>query len=166
MLRYVCVCVCVCVCHFVLLTCVTRIIIPQLLQSDASWITHNVVERHLVRQRQDLLTPFLSCPLVTGRRYSGKNRFMFSFNLQFDRLTYVQQSTLAVAVAELIEVNVHAVMNTLGHLELIEPTTLIHMSRVDNPEKVCLCPFACVCVRFSGAFMIALTRHCRVAGCA
>lgn len=106
------------------------------MERDTSWATQRVVQVHLLRQRQDLIGPFLSCPLITGRHYTGKARFLFTRTLRFDRLTFAQQTKLAASMAELPEDRVYEVMNILGRMELIEPTTLMQMARVDNPNKV------------------------------
>lgn len=77
-------------------------LLPALLKADSSVVCLPVVHGHLHRRRQDLLTPFLGAPVLTGRYASGNTRWLVPFGDGFFRWTPAQCTTYAHVLVELL----------------------------------------------------------------
>ncbi len=75
---------------------------PALLAEDTSWITFDEVSSHLLRRRQDLLTPLLSLQPSEGRWSSGRTRSLLPLSAPFAGGTASQQEQLAEALLAII----------------------------------------------------------------
>ncbi|MFP2913061.1 hypothetical protein ACLESD_50255, partial [Pyxidicoccus sp. 3LFB2] len=78
-------------------------LLPALLKSDASVICFPVVHYYLHRRRQDLLTPFLGAPVITGRYATGKTGWLLAFGGEFFRWTPEQSATYSGAVGRMLD---------------------------------------------------------------
>ncbi|WP_254627637.1 hypothetical protein [Myxococcus sp. CA040A] len=79
-------------------------LLPRLLRSDASVICFPVVHTYLHRRRQELLTPYLSAPVITGRFATAKTGWLLAFNANgFHRWTSEQSALYSNAVGRLVE---------------------------------------------------------------
>ncbi|WP_241759042.1 hypothetical protein [Pyxidicoccus parkwayensis] len=78
-------------------------LMPALLKADASVICIPVVHHYLHRWRQDLLTPYLSAPVITGRFATGKTGWLLSFGGGYFRWTAEQSATYSHAVGRMFE---------------------------------------------------------------
>ncbi|AKQ70311.1 hypothetical protein A176_007223 [Myxococcus hansupus] len=79
-------------------------LLPALLETDASVICFPVVHTYLHRRRQDLLSPFLSAPVITGRYATGKTGWLLAFDPHgFYRWTAEQCALYSHAVQGLVE---------------------------------------------------------------
>jgi hypothetical protein len=78
-------------------------LLPALLKADASVICFPVVHGYLHRHRQDLLTPFLGAPVITGRFATGKSGWLLSFRGGFFRWTSAQCTTYSGAVGRMLD---------------------------------------------------------------
>ncbi|WP_240359460.1 hypothetical protein [Pyxidicoccus trucidator] len=78
-------------------------LLPALLKADASVICFPVVNHYLHRRRQDLLTPFLGAPVITGRYATGKTGWLLSFDGGFFRWTPEQSATYSHAVGRMLD---------------------------------------------------------------
>ncbi|ULH18229.1 hypothetical protein MF271_22445 (plasmid) [Deinococcus sp. KNUC1210] len=76
------------------------LLVPQLLNKDASWATQPLVYTHLHEQRQDLLTPFLGRQAFSGRFSTGRTRFVLPIGDGFARWTLHQQQVFAQTLIE------------------------------------------------------------------
>lgn len=74
-------------------------LIPELLNSDPSWVTQQVVYSYLHRYRQDLLTPFLGQQAYSGRFSTGKTRFVLPLFNGFYRWTPQQQALFTATLS-------------------------------------------------------------------
>ena len=77
--------------------------LPALLKADASVICFPVVHQYLHRRRQDLLTPYLSAPVIHGRFATGKTGWLLSFGDGFFRWTPEQSASYSRAVGRMFE---------------------------------------------------------------
>lgn len=79
-------------------------LLPDLLEADASVLCLSVVNEYLYRCRQDLLTPYLDAPVITGRFAKGETGWLMAFVAHgFHRWTPEQSARYARAVRRLIE---------------------------------------------------------------
>ncbi|HZI10237.1 MAG TPA: hypothetical protein VE153_07555 [Myxococcus sp.] len=78
-------------------------LLPALLKADASVVCLPVVHDYLHHTRQDLLTPFLGAPVITGHFATGKTRWLLPFSCGFFRWTAAQCATYAQALGGLFE---------------------------------------------------------------
>ncbi|MFP2934352.1 hypothetical protein ACLESO_56405, partial [Pyxidicoccus sp. 3LG] len=78
-------------------------LMPALLKADASVICFPVVHTYLHRRRQDLLTPYLGAPVITGRFATGKSGWLLAFGGGFFRWTAAQSATYSHAVGRMFE---------------------------------------------------------------
>jgi hypothetical protein len=78
-------------------------LLPALLKADASVVCLPVVHDYLHHTRQDLLTPFLGAPVITGHFATGKTRWLLPFSGGFFRWTAAQCATYAQALGGLFE---------------------------------------------------------------
>ncbi|QQR48503.1 hypothetical protein JKA73_36520 [Myxococcus xanthus] len=78
--------------------------LPELLKADASIICFPVVNTYLHRRRQELLTPYLSAPVITGRFSTEKTGWLLAFDDRgFFRWTARQSALYSHAVCRLVE---------------------------------------------------------------
>ena len=116
-------------------------LIPQLLKKDSSWFTQPVVSNYLHNFRQDLLTPYLGQTAYRGKFATGKTYFVPYFNRGFSRWTHTQQSIYAQSLDRLTrdgKRDVPTVWSAIARLALlpaIEPTRLIQLASVENPQE-------------------------------
>ncbi|ATB51364.1 hypothetical protein [Corallococcus macrosporus] len=78
-------------------------LLPRLLKADASVICFPVVHTYLHRHRQELLTPYLSAPVVQGHFATGKTGWLLAFDTRgFYRWTSEQCALYSSAVGRLV----------------------------------------------------------------
>ena len=115
-------------------------LIPQLLIQDKSWFTQPVVNQYLHNVRQDLLTPFLGQNAYKGKFSTGQTRFVPYFSRGFCRWTFQQQTIYAKSLDELTRdekrdaPTVWSTVEQLSLLPAIEPTSLIQLASLENPQ--------------------------------
>jgi hypothetical protein len=78
-------------------------LLPALLKADRSVICFPVVHRYLHRRRQDLLTPYLSAPVITGDFATGKTGWLLAFHDGYFRWTAEQCTTYSGAVGRMLD---------------------------------------------------------------
>ena len=116
-------------------------LIPQLLEKDSSWFTQPVVSNYLHDFRQDLLTPYLGQTIYRGKFATGKTYFVPYFDRGFSRWTYTQQSIYAESLDSLTrdgKRDVPTVWSAIARLALlpaVEPTRLIQLASIENPQE-------------------------------
>lgn len=109
-------------------------LIPELVNSDPSWVTQCVVYTYLHRRRQDLLTPFLGQKAYSGRFSTGKTRFVLPLFGGFYRWTPTQQLLFATTLTEVTGDSVRdspAIINSISQLAAlpsVPPTRLIELA--------------------------------------
>lgn len=118
-------------------------LIPDLLKKDESWITQPIVHNFLHRQRQDLLTPFVSRRTpYKGRFTTGKTIFLFPFTNGFERWTPRQQNLYSELLRFLIDdpardnAAVFSALAQLAQLMFIPADALIGYARQTDPKRV------------------------------
>ncbi|MCP3141626.1 hypothetical protein [Pyxidicoccus xibeiensis] len=77
--------------------------LPALLKADASVVCFPVVHQYLHQRRQDLLTPYLGAPVITGRFATGKSGWLLTFDGGYFRWTAQQCATYSHAVGRMFE---------------------------------------------------------------
>ena len=116
-------------------------LVPQLLKKDKSWFTQSAVSNYLHNFRQDLLTPFLGQTAYRGKFSTGKTRFVPYFNRGFSRWTFEQQTIYAESLDSLTRDDrrdiptVCSAIDRLALLPAIEPTRLIQLASIENPQE-------------------------------
>ena len=116
-------------------------LIPQLLKKDQSWFTQSIVSNYLHNFRQDLLTPFLGQTAYRGRFSTGKTRFLPYFDSGFSGWTFEQQTIYAKSLDGLTKdgkrdtPTVWSAITRLALLPAIEPTRLIQLASIQNPQE-------------------------------
>ena len=116
-------------------------LIPQLLKQDKSWFTQPVVNNYLHNFRQDLLTPYLGQTAYRGRFATGKTYFVVFFHGGYSRWTYQQQNIFARSLDNLTRDDkrdiptVWSAIEELALLPAIEPTRLIELADLKNPQE-------------------------------
>lgn len=116
-------------------------LVPQLLQQDKSWFTQPIVSSYLHNYRQDLLTPFLGQTAYRGKFSTGKTRFVPFFDRGFSRWTFNQQNIYAKSLDGLTRDGkrdtpaVWSAIEQLSLLPAIEPTRLIQLASIKNPQE-------------------------------
>ena len=117
------------------------LLIPQFLKQDKSWFTESIVSNYLHNFRQDLLTPFLEQTAYRGKFSTGKTRFVPYFNQGFSRWTFTQQTIYAKTLDGLTRDGkrdtpaVWSAIERLSLLPAIEPTRLIQLASIENPQE-------------------------------
>jgi hypothetical protein len=75
--------------------------VPEILAQDRSWITRPQVSSFVQHQRQDLLTPYLSAPVLRGRFGTGKSRFILPSFRHFQRWSARQQRRYSLTLTRI-----------------------------------------------------------------
>ncbi len=80
------------------------VLLPRLLKADASILCFSVVHTYLHRRRQELLTPYLSAPVIQGRFATGNTGWLLAFDAKgFYRWTSEQSALYSKSVGRLVE---------------------------------------------------------------
>lgn len=111
-----------------------RVLVPELVRQDPSWVTREPVYTYLHRRRQDLITPFLGHQTYRGRFSTGKTRFVLPLRDGFWRWTPSQQAqfaqTLSAVAGDSVR-DIPAVLGTivqLAELPAVPPVRLIELA--------------------------------------
>jgi hypothetical protein len=117
-----------------------KVLVPELLKQDPSWITQFTVYNFIHRYRQDLLNPFLGQHVYRGRFSTGKTRFLLPLSSGFNCWTTAQQQIFAKTLNEVIQdtdrdlPTIFHVISQLAALPAVPPTTLIQLASNLNPK--------------------------------
>lgn len=117
-------------------------IVPTCLSRDRSFICVPAVYQYLHVRRQDLLTPFLSDQVVTGRFATGKTRWLLPFEDGFFRWTPDQQELFSGQIRAVCgdqdrdTPTVFWALVRLPNLGFVAPATLLQLTDDRRPAVV------------------------------
>jgi hypothetical protein len=114
--------------------------IPPLLDREPGWITVGTVAHHLHRNRQDLLTPFLTPRQFSGRFSSGQAAFLPAFESGFERWTAAQQQRYGDALLAILNSpkrnawELYGVVRRYAAMPSLALDPVIRLARLDSPD--------------------------------
>ncbi|MDQ0469393.1 hypothetical protein [Labrys wisconsinensis] len=115
-------------------------LVPKLVADDPSWIQVPEVAQHLHRHRQDLLTPFLTARVLSGRFPSGRAGVLPGFDRGFSAWTAGQQALYAAALAGFLAGEkrnaweLAAAVARIGAMPSADLSPLIGLARLDAAD--------------------------------
>ncbi|WP_374568648.1 hypothetical protein [Ideonella sp.] len=114
--------------------------IPPLLDSEPGWITVHTVAQHLHRNRQDLLTPFLTARRFSGRFSTAQAAFLPVFESGFERWTAAQQQLYGDSLLAILNSakrnawELYGVVQRYAAMPSLDLDPVIRLARLDSPD--------------------------------
>jgi len=114
--------------------------IPSLLARDPGWITVGTVAQHLHRNRQDLLTPFLTARQFSGRFSSAQAAFLPVFDSGFERWTAAQQQRYGDSLLAILNSSkrnaweLYGVVQRYAAMPSLALDPVIRLARLEAPD--------------------------------
>jgi hypothetical protein len=114
--------------------------IPPLLDREPGWITVGTVAQHLHRNRQDLLTPFLTARQFSGRFSSAQAAFLPSFDSGFEHWTAAQQQCYGDSLLAILNSSkrnaweLYGVVQRYAAMPSLALDPVIQLASLDSPD--------------------------------